>query len=138
MLAPESAPPLQEPRSGFLQRFPCDVTPCEEDYKYTAVRIDWERLSSANAFEESLWSFVCSASWKAGELSVIESAVIVIISELLSVCVARYGSAVTVIASDLLPMLLVYGIYVTKSSFSVILLVALFPPYTHRTIFVTT
>ncbi|GBN87521.1 hypothetical protein AVEN_56239-1 [Araneus ventricosus] len=72
----------------------------KEDYKYAAVWIDWERLWSANAFEEPLWSFVCSASWKAGELSAIESAVTAIISELLSVCVARSGSAVT--TSDLL------------------------------------
>ncbi|GBL95028.1 hypothetical protein AVEN_187532-1 [Araneus ventricosus] len=42
-----------------------------------------------NAFEETLWSFDCSASWKADELSAIESAVTVIISELPSVCVSR-------------------------------------------------
>ncbi|GBL74924.1 hypothetical protein AVEN_243750-1 [Araneus ventricosus] len=42
-----------------------------------------------------------SASWKAGEMRAIESAVNVIICESLSVCVARSGSAVTVIASDL-------------------------------------
>ncbi|GBM64674.1 hypothetical protein AVEN_215942-1 [Araneus ventricosus] len=90
------------PRSGFLQRFPCDVIPFQEDYKYAAVRIDWESLWSANAFEKSLWSFVCSASWKAGEVIAIESAVTVIISELLSVCVARSGSAVNGIASDVL------------------------------------
>ncbi|GBN86171.1 hypothetical protein AVEN_220380-1 [Araneus ventricosus] len=41
---------------------------------------------------------------RAGELSVIASAVTVIISELLTVCVARSGSSVTVIASDLLPV----------------------------------
>ncbi|GBN48297.1 hypothetical protein AVEN_9111-1 [Araneus ventricosus] len=63
------------------------------------VLVSWELLWSANAFEETLWSFVCSASWKAGELSAIESAVAVIISKLLSVCVARSVSAV--IACDL-------------------------------------
>ncbi|GBM23930.1 hypothetical protein AVEN_52131-1 [Araneus ventricosus] len=54
---------------------------------------------SANTFEESFWIFICSAGWKAGELSAIESAVSVIISELLSVCVARSGSVVTLIVS---------------------------------------
>ncbi|GBN08260.1 hypothetical protein AVEN_80177-1 [Araneus ventricosus] len=91
----------KEPRYEFLQRFPCDVTPCQEDYEYAAVRIDRERLWSSNAFEESLWSFVCSASWKAGGLSANESAVTVIISELLFVCVSRAVSAVTVIAGGL-------------------------------------
>ncbi|GBM67291.1 hypothetical protein AVEN_201221-1 [Araneus ventricosus] len=45
---------LLEPRSGFLQRFPCDVVFCQEHYKYTAVGFDGERLGNANAFEESL------------------------------------------------------------------------------------
>ncbi|GBM44816.1 hypothetical protein AVEN_139646-1 [Araneus ventricosus] len=85
------------------------------------------------------------ASRKAGELSAIESAVTVVISELLSVCVARSGSAAAVIASDLTvcvdnlyrcycsSVLRVYGIFVSKSSFSLTLLVGLFSPYTHRT-----
>ncbi|GBM51121.1 hypothetical protein AVEN_244172-1 [Araneus ventricosus] len=51
---------------------------------------------------ERLWSFVCSASWKAGELRAIESAVTVIISDFLTVCVAKSESAVTVIISELL------------------------------------
>ncbi|GBN82815.1 hypothetical protein AVEN_202355-1 [Araneus ventricosus] len=38
---------------------------------------------------ERLWSFVCSASWKAGELSAFQSAVIVVVSDLLTVCVAK-------------------------------------------------
>ncbi|GBL74575.1 hypothetical protein AVEN_235487-1 [Araneus ventricosus] len=38
---------------------------------------------------ERFLSFVCSASWKAGELSAVESAVTVIASELLSVCVVN-------------------------------------------------
>ncbi|GBL74381.1 hypothetical protein AVEN_235349-1 [Araneus ventricosus] len=41
------------------------------------------------------------------------------------------------IISATVPVTCVYAIFVNKSSFSVILLVALFPPYTHRTIFVT-
>ncbi|GBL98377.1 hypothetical protein AVEN_187717-1 [Araneus ventricosus] len=63
----------------MCQIFPCDVT-------NSRARV-YKR--SANAFEEQLWSFVCSGNWKAGELSAIESAVTVIISELLSVCVAN-------------------------------------------------
>ncbi|GBN96225.1 hypothetical protein AVEN_156224-1 [Araneus ventricosus] len=51
---------------------------------------------------ERLWSFVCSASWKAGKLSAIESAVTVIISDLLTVCVSKYKSVVAVITSELL------------------------------------
>ncbi|GBN55155.1 hypothetical protein AVEN_213937-1 [Araneus ventricosus] len=93
---------FEEPRSGFTQRFPCDVTPCQEHYKYTAVGFDGDRLWSANASEESFWRFVCGVSWKASERSAIESAVTVIVSELLSVRVARSGSAVTVIVSELL------------------------------------
>ncbi|GBN49588.1 hypothetical protein AVEN_142382-1 [Araneus ventricosus] len=50
--------------------------------------------------------FVCSASWKAGELSVIESAVTVIISDLLTACVAKSESAVTLITCELLSVAL--------------------------------
>ncbi|GBN06292.1 hypothetical protein AVEN_184758-1 [Araneus ventricosus] len=46
-----------------------------------------------------LWSFVCSASWKAVELSAIESAPTIIISDLLTVCVAKSQRAVTVITT---------------------------------------
>ncbi|GBN19868.1 hypothetical protein AVEN_200694-1 [Araneus ventricosus] len=49
------------PRFGFLQRFPCDVTPSQEDYKYAAVRIDEERVDRL----ESFWSLVLIASWSA-------------------------------------------------------------------------
>ncbi|GBM51204.1 hypothetical protein AVEN_85924-1 [Araneus ventricosus] len=73
----------QEPRSRFLQRFPCDVTPCPDYYKYAAELIDCERLRGIT------WSFVCSASWKAGELCVIESAVTVFFSDLLFICVVN-------------------------------------------------
>ncbi|GBO17432.1 hypothetical protein AVEN_42313-1 [Araneus ventricosus] len=62
---------------------------------------------SANAFEEQLWGFVCSASWKTGELSSIESAVTVIISDLLTVCVAKSQSAITVMTIELLPVCVV-------------------------------
>ncbi|GBN95201.1 hypothetical protein AVEN_101124-1 [Araneus ventricosus] len=109
-------------------------------------------FGSENAFEGALWSFVCSASWKAGEMSAIENALNVIISESLSVSVARSESAITVTGSNLCLFVLlicasaVYfcylrfvfsGIFKHKVSFSVILLVGLFSPYTHRTIFVT-
>ncbi|GBN27335.1 hypothetical protein AVEN_21558-1 [Araneus ventricosus] len=83
----------------FFQMIPCDVTACWRDYKKTvlgsqssSVLIDWN----------GLWSFVCSASWKASEPSAIESAVSVIISDLLTVYVAKSESAVTVITSELL------------------------------------
>ncbi|GBM74891.1 hypothetical protein AVEN_198932-1 [Araneus ventricosus] len=55
---------------------------------------------------ERLESFVYSASWTAGELSVIENAVTVITNELLSVCVAKSESAVTVITCELLSVAL--------------------------------
>ncbi|GBN98921.1 hypothetical protein AVEN_249037-1 [Araneus ventricosus] len=28
----------------ILQRFPCDVKPCQDDYKYTTVCVVWECL----------------------------------------------------------------------------------------------
>ncbi|GBM31607.1 hypothetical protein AVEN_198464-1 [Araneus ventricosus] len=40
-----------------------------------------------------LWSFVCNASKEAVELSVVESSVIFVISDLLTVCVGTYQSA---------------------------------------------
>ncbi|GBN84685.1 hypothetical protein AVEN_93666-1 [Araneus ventricosus] len=56
--------------------------------------------------EEGLWSFVCSTSWKAGELSANIGAFTVIISDLLTVCVARSESAVTVITCEVLSVAL--------------------------------
>ncbi|GBL91498.1 hypothetical protein AVEN_136967-1 [Araneus ventricosus] len=58
----------QKPIFGFLRRFPYDVTPCQEHYKYTVVGFDGKRLWSANAFEESLgavtWCLQCELeSW---------------------------------------------------------------------------
>ncbi|GBN54714.1 hypothetical protein AVEN_243484-1, partial [Araneus ventricosus] len=86
-----------KPRSGFLQRFLCDVTPYQEHYKYSAVGFDGERLLRTPLKNH----FGVSSPVRAGELSAIESAVTVTISELLFLCVARSGSAVTVFASDL-------------------------------------
>ncbi|GBN81827.1 hypothetical protein AVEN_27759-1, partial [Araneus ventricosus] len=50
---PAAASDGLEPRSEFFQRFLCDLTSCQEHYKYTAVGFDRERLWSANPFEES-------------------------------------------------------------------------------------
>ncbi|GBM33878.1 hypothetical protein AVEN_5922-1 [Araneus ventricosus] len=57
---------------------------------------------SANDFEQRLGSFVCIASWKSGVLRAIESTVIVITSDLLTVCVPKFESAATLITSELL------------------------------------
>ncbi|GBL93084.1 hypothetical protein AVEN_216443-1 [Araneus ventricosus] len=93
------SPELQELRSEFLQRFPCDVTPYQEHYKFEAVGIDGDVFGVRTSLKNH---FGVSSAVRAGELSAIESAVNVIFSELLSVCVARRGRALTVIASDLL------------------------------------
>ncbi|GBN43072.1 hypothetical protein AVEN_201040-1 [Araneus ventricosus] len=97
-------------------------------------------------------SFVCSASWKTGELRAIENAVIVVISDLMTVCVAKYQSTelllplncclftLLICARSMVFCYLCYVfscIFVNKSSFSIILHDGLFTPYTHRTIFVT-
>ncbi|GBM92324.1 hypothetical protein AVEN_136369-1 [Araneus ventricosus] len=73
--------------------------------------IDFERVErlgspwSSNVFGISLWSSIrypSNASWTAGELSAIVSAVTAITSELMTVCVAKSESAVTVITCELL------------------------------------
>ncbi|GBN49525.1 Liprin-beta-2 [Araneus ventricosus] len=56
---------------------------------------------------ERLWNFVCSASFKTGELSAIESVVSDITSELLNVCESE--SAVTVSTCELLSVALLTG-----------------------------
>ncbi|GBO21447.1 hypothetical protein AVEN_201526-1 [Araneus ventricosus] len=90
--------------------------------------------------------------WKAGELSAMKSAVTVIFSDLLTVCVSKSESAVTVITNELLSVCaanlckiycscylcyLFSCMFVNKPSFSIILRAGLFTPYTHKTIFVT-
>ncbi|GBM42406.1 hypothetical protein AVEN_138757-1 [Araneus ventricosus] len=67
--------------------------------------------------EERFWTFVCSASWIAGELNAIDNAVTVIISDLLSVGVARPLSAVTFIASELLSVFCLDNLYKCYCSF---------------------
>ncbi|GBM30759.1 hypothetical protein AVEN_30581-1 [Araneus ventricosus] len=99
-----------------------------------SVLIDWN-------------DFGVSSAVRAGRLNAIESGVTAIISDLLTVCVAKSERAVTVITSDLLSICVLYESYCTcascfpefvnKPSFSIILRVGLFPPYSHRTIFVT-
>ncbi|GBM14692.1 hypothetical protein AVEN_97199-1 [Araneus ventricosus] len=58
--------------------------------------------SRTRVYKRRLRSFVCSASWKVGELRAIESAVIVVIRDLLIVCAAKSESVVTVITWELL------------------------------------
>ncbi|GBO22344.1 hypothetical protein AVEN_207420-1 [Araneus ventricosus] len=96
-------------------------------------------------------SWITDASKKAGELSAIESAVIVVISDLLTVCVAKSDSTELLLpVSCCLFTLLICArsivscypcyvfscVFVNKPSFSIILGIGLFPPYTHRKIFV--
>ncbi|GBM63032.1 hypothetical protein AVEN_54712-1 [Araneus ventricosus] len=57
---------------------------------------------SGQAWTPDLGDLGDNASWKVGELSAIESAVTVIISNLLTVCVSKSERAVTVITSELL------------------------------------
>ncbi|GBM75700.1 hypothetical protein AVEN_87390-1 [Araneus ventricosus] len=84
-------------------------------------------------FRGITWSFVCSASWKAGELCVIESAVTAFFSDLLFVCVVNlYKRYCFCYLCFVFP-----GIFVNRPSCSIILLVGLFSTYTHRTICVT-
>ncbi|GBM00539.1 hypothetical protein AVEN_200953-1 [Araneus ventricosus] len=79
----------------MYEKTPFDVTARRGVYKGRA----WIGEGSVDRLER-LWSFVCSASWKAGELSAIESAVIVVISDLLTVCVATSQSFELLLASN--------------------------------------
>ncbi|GBN88789.1 hypothetical protein AVEN_72334-1 [Araneus ventricosus] len=90
-------------RAGFIQMIPCDVTACRGDYKRivlgsqnnSSLLSDWDRLWSANAFEESLFGVLSAVrASKLLEAERIESAVAVLISELLSVCVANLSKFV--------------------------------------------
>ncbi|GBM81092.1 hypothetical protein AVEN_235550-1 [Araneus ventricosus] len=71
----------------MYEKTPYDVTPCRGEYLRAALGSERcvDRL-------EKLGSFACSASYKAGELSAIESAVIVVNSDMLTVCVAKSQS----------------------------------------------
>ncbi|GBM93039.1 hypothetical protein AVEN_81085-1 [Araneus ventricosus] len=72
---------------------PCDVTTSRTRvYKRRQLK-----GGTSSECEERLQSFVCSASWKDGELSAIESAVTVVISDLLTVRVPKSESDVAVI-----------------------------------------
>ncbi|GBN19274.1 hypothetical protein AVEN_254240-1 [Araneus ventricosus] len=56
-LIPCGSTSAQEPRSGFLQMIPCDVTACRRDYKCCSgpiteqALIDLERVESSLDFE---------------------------------------------------------------------------------------
>ncbi|GBM56326.1 Proclotting enzyme, partial [Araneus ventricosus] len=65
-------------------RTPCDVTACQREYIRTAFGSEGVVLTHWNGFR---------VSTAAGELSAIESAVIVVISYLLTVSVVKYQSA---------------------------------------------
>ncbi|GBM39965.1 hypothetical protein AVEN_70438-1 [Araneus ventricosus] len=105
----------------------------------------WIKVLSVDRLER-LWSFVCSEIYKDGELSGIESAVIVVISDLLTVCVAKsqsielllpvncYLFAMLICERSIVSCYLCFVfscIFVNKPSFSIILLFGLFTPYTH-------
>ncbi|GBO18648.1 hypothetical protein AVEN_256042-1, partial [Araneus ventricosus] len=81
------------PRSRFFLKILCDVTAYRGEYERT-------RLDHGSVVDrlERLWSFIC----RAGKPRAIESAVTVIINDLLTVCVSKSESAVTGITSKLL------------------------------------
>ncbi|GBN22686.1 hypothetical protein AVEN_221989-1, partial [Araneus ventricosus] len=70
----------------MYEKTPCDVTACWGEYlraelgSESSVLIDWN-------------DFGVSSAERAGELRAIDSAVIVVISDFLTVCVAKYQSA---------------------------------------------
>ncbi|GBN58903.1 hypothetical protein AVEN_107654-1 [Araneus ventricosus] len=72
---------------GIHEKTPCDITACRREYLRTAPRSE-ERLDRLG----SPWSanaFGVLPAVRAGELSAIGSAVIVVTSYLLTVCVVR-------------------------------------------------
>ncbi|GBO18061.1 hypothetical protein AVEN_21791-1 [Araneus ventricosus] len=122
--------------------------PCKRVWCLCPMDLTYEPERCVDPLER-LWSFVCSAG---KPVSSIESAVTVIISDLLTVCVSKSESAVTVITSELLSvsaanlckiycscyLCYVFScIFVNKPSFSIVLSAGLFTPYTHRSICVT-
>ncbi|GBM45796.1 hypothetical protein AVEN_55556-1 [Araneus ventricosus] len=89
---------------------------------------------------ERLWSFVCSVNYEDGEMSAFESAVIVVISDLLTICIAKSQSAelllpvnccllaLLICARSIVSCYLCYVFsctFVNKPSFSIILRVVL-------------
>ncbi|GBN02586.1 hypothetical protein AVEN_62511-1 [Araneus ventricosus] len=131
----------------MYEKTPCDVTACRGEYIRAALGS--ERCADPL---ERLWSFVYSASEEAGELSAIESTVIVVTSDLLTVCDAKHQSAELLLPVNccLFPLLIcarsivscylcyVFSCtFVNKPSFSISLRVRLFTPNTQRKIFAT-
>ncbi|GBL89618.1 hypothetical protein AVEN_104588-1 [Araneus ventricosus] len=131
----------------MYEKTPCDVTACRGEYLRAAlgsercVLIHWNDFGVSSAV----------SSLEVGVLSAIECAVIVVISDLLSVCVAKSQSAELLLPVNCCLFTLLFGIisivpcylcyvfsctFVNKPSFSIILRVGLFKPYSHRKIFV--
>ncbi|GBL77686.1 hypothetical protein AVEN_152910-1 [Araneus ventricosus] len=73
---------------GIHEKTPCDVTACRSEYIRTAFGSEGVCLSI-----RTTWEFRLQCELEAGELSAIESAVIVVIRDLLTVCVAKSESA---------------------------------------------
>ncbi|GBL72084.1 hypothetical protein AVEN_115094-1 [Araneus ventricosus] len=82
----------------MYEKTPCDVTACRGEYIRAALGSERVCVDPL----ERLWNCFCRASWETGELSSIESAVIVDISDLLTVCVAKSQSAELLLPCGLL------------------------------------
>ncbi|GBO40814.1 hypothetical protein AVEN_52984-1 [Araneus ventricosus] len=82
-----------------------EVAACRGGSKRTVLRSQKHRTSVYKRRQLNGRRTVCSASWKAGELSAIETAVTVIISDLLTVYVTKYESAVTHITREMMSFL---------------------------------
>ncbi|GBM58696.1 hypothetical protein AVEN_256470-1 [Araneus ventricosus] len=129
----------------MYEKTPCDVTACRGEYLRAAlvsergVLIDWN-------------DFGVSSTVRARKLSAFQSAVIVGISDLLTVCVAKSQSTELLLPVNCCLFTLLFSarsivssylwflfscIFVNKPSFSINMRIGLFTPYTHRTIFVT-
>ncbi|GBM19770.1 hypothetical protein AVEN_208646-1 [Araneus ventricosus] len=127
----------------MCEKTPCDVTARRGEYIRPAlglergVLIDWDDIG------------VSSPVPARKLVSAIQSAVIFVISDLLTVCIAKSQSAelllpvncclftLLICARSIVPVTLFSCIFVNKPSFSIILRVGPFTPYTLRTIFVT-
>ncbi|GBM49790.1 hypothetical protein AVEN_266125-1 [Araneus ventricosus] len=131
----------------MYEKTPCDFAACRGEYIRAALGSERALLFHWN-------DFGVSSVVRARKLSAIESAVIVVISDVLTACVAKSQSAELLLSvSCSLFTLLICAIsivscylcyvfsytFVNKPPFSIILRVRLFTPYIHsdRNIFVT-
>ncbi|GBO11714.1 hypothetical protein AVEN_243941-1 [Araneus ventricosus] len=73
----------------MYEKTPCDITACRGEYIRAALGS--ERCVCVDPLEQP--QFLLQCELEDGELSVIESSVIVVISDLLTVCVATSQSA---------------------------------------------